>query len=104
MRYFTNEKQITKIERQVYTGNLSAMTDTGLTATGYLRPLTEEQASNNAIQYGNGFSLIVECVIDIQQGDRLTINSVVYTVKGVVNHDRGARTSYKRCLLLKPQA
>lgn len=103
MQLFTNQKTISLIERQVYTGNLSSMTTTGVSATGYLRPLSEEQASNNGIQYGNGFSLIVETSVDIREGDRLTISSTIYTVRGVVNHDRGGLTAYKRCLLLKPQ-
>lgn len=106
MQYFTQQKSITNIERQVYNGanTLSSMTTTGVTATGYLRPLTEEQQSNNGMQYGTGFSLIVETSIDIREGDRLTISGSTYTVKGVVNHDRGGVTAYKRCLLLKPQS
>ncbi len=103
MRQFTNEKQITKVERLAYTGTLAAMTTTAVTATGYLRPLSEEASSNNGIQYGYGFSLILECEVDIQEGDRLTIAGTVYTVRGVVNHDRGGATAYKRCLLLKPE-
>lgn len=106
MQFFTQQKSITNIERQVYNGanTLSSMTTTGVTATGYLRPLTEEQMSNNGMQYGTGFSLIVETSIDIREGDRLTIAGATYTVRGVVNHDRGGVTAYKRCLLLKPQS
>lgn len=104
MKYFTGQKSITKVERQVYSGSLSSYTTTTVATTGYLRPLSEEQASMNNIQYGNGFSLIVETGTDIQEGDRLTIAAVIYTVRGIVDHDRGGLTAYRRCLLLKPQA
>lgn len=80
------------------------MTTTGVTATGYLRPLNDEQSSANGIQWGQGYSLIVETSIDIREGDRVTVDSVVYTVRGMVNHDRGGITAYKKCLLLKPQS
>lgn len=103
MLYFTNQKSISKVERQVYVGNLSSMTTTSVVTTGYLRPLTEEQSAVNGIQYGNGFSLIVEASVDIREGDRLTIDTVIYTTRGTVNHDRGGITAYKKCLLLKPQ-
>jgi len=103
MQYFTGQKTISLVQRQIYTGSLSSMTTVAVTATGYLRPLSEEQSSSNNIQYGLGFSLIVETSVDIREGDRLTISSTVYTVRGMVNHDRGGITAYKRCLLLKPQ-
>lgn len=104
MLFFTSQKTISAIKRQVYTANKSTYTSTGATATGYLRPLNEEQSSANGVQYGLGFSLILETDVDILQGDRLTIDSVDYTVRGVVNHDRGGIVAYKRAILLKPEA
>ncbi len=106
MKYFTGQKTISLIERQAYNlaGTLASMTTTGVTTTGYLRPLTEEQASANGIQFGLGFSLIVETGTDIREGDRVTISSQAYTVRGIVDHDRGGVTAYRRCLLLKPQS
>lgn len=103
MKFFTGQKAITKIERQVYTGSKSTLTDLGVTNTCYLRPMAEEQSSANGIQYGLGFWIIVEINVDIREGDRVTVDSVVYTIRGVVNHDRGGITAYKRCLALKPE-
>ena len=71
------------------------------TYTCYLRPLNEEQSASNGVQFGLGFSIIVEKDFDIQEGDKFTIESVEYTIRGVVNHDRGIRTSYKKALALK---
>lgn len=103
MRYFTGQKTISAIKRQTYTGDKSSFASVG-TATGYLRPLTEEQSSTNGLQYGNGFSLIVETSVDIQEMDKVTIDSVDYLVRGVVNHDRGGILAYKRAVLTKPQS
>jgi hypothetical protein len=104
MQFFTGQNSITGIKRQVYLlGKSSYVLAATSTATGYLRPLNEEQAAANGVQYGLGFSLIVECSVDIQEGDKFTIGSDNYTVRGVVNHNRGGLTAYKRCLLLKGQ-
>lgn len=99
---FTTQKIITAIKRQVYTGNKSVYSVVG-TGTCYLRPLSEEQASLNGFQYGTGFSAIFETSTDIREADKITIDSVEYTVRGVVNHDRGHNTSYKRALLSKAE-
>lgn len=88
--------------RQTYTGNKSAYASVG-TATGYLRPLNEQQSNFAGVQYGLGFSLIVETSVDIREGDKVTISGVTYLVRGMVNHDRGGATAYKRCLLTKPE-
>ncbi len=109
MQYFTsnpqNSKTISAIKRQVYLTGKSSYVATVMasTTTGNLRPLSEEQATANQMQWGLGFSLIVETGVDIQEGDKLTIAGVEYTVRGVVNHDRGGFTAYKRALLLKGQ-
>lgn len=102
MLIFTNQKTISSILRQTYTGGKSSFSSVG-SATGFLRPLTEEQASNNGIQWGRGFSLIVETSVDIREGDKVVIDSVEYTVKGMVNYSYGQPTDYKRCLLALPQ-
>lgn len=110
MRTFTNQKSIA-VYRQTYSGTpaissflLQYGTTTGVSAvTGYLRPLGEEASSMNGIQYGYGFNLIVETAIDIKEGDQVVIDSVTYNVRGVVNHDRGTATQYKRCLMTKSE-
>ena len=82
--------------------NITALAKPIIT-TGYLRPMNEEQSAVNGVQFGLGFMLIVECDVDVQQGDRLEIEGVNYTVRGVVNHDRGNLTRYKRCAMTKPE-
>lgn len=104
MLNFTGQKSISAISRQTYSGSPSKSSYASVgTATCYLRPLTEEQASMNGMQYGTSFSAIFETSVDIREGDKITISSVIYTVRGVVNHDRGLNTSYKRCLLMKAE-
>lgn len=103
MLYFTGQNAITLIERQVYTGAKSTYTSTGVTtATGYLRPLSEEQSSLNGFQYGTGFQLITEVGVDINVGDRLTIGGAVYTVRGKAVHNRGGITAYTKYLVTSP--
>jgi hypothetical protein len=106
MLLFTNQNAITAIKRQVYTGNKSTFTSVG-TATGYLRPLTEEQSSLNGIQFGQGYQLVTEVGVDIRTGDKLTINSIDYTVRGVADHSRGGTmfslTAHKKYLLTAPE-
>lgn len=101
MHVFTGQKSISAIKRQTYTGDKSAYASVG-TGTGYLRPLNEAQSSVNNVQYGLGFSLILESGVDIREADILTIDSVDYTVQGIVDHDRGA-ARYRRCILIKPE-
>jgi hypothetical protein len=104
MRTFTGQKSISAITRQTYSGSPSKSSYASVgTATCYLRPLTEEQASMNGMQFGTGFTAIFETSVDVREGDKLTIDTVVYTVRGVVNHDRGVNTAYKRCLLMKAE-
>lgn len=102
MRTFTGQKVITAIKRQTYVNNKSSFASIG-TNSGYLRPLSEEQSSLNGVQFGRGFLLIVEVDVDIQQGDKVTIDSKEYTVQGTANHDRGGATKYKRCLITLPE-
>lgn len=71
--------------------------------TCYLRPLNELQSAENGVQYGLGFQVIVECEVDIREGDKITIEGVEYTLRGVVNHDRGGATRYKRAVGVKAE-
>lgn len=102
MRYFTNEKTISAIKRLTYTGSKATASSVG-TATGYLRPLSADEASLNGVQHGQAYQLIVETDVDIRPQDRVTISSVDYLVRGVANHDRGGPTAYKACLVTLPQ-
>lgn len=105
MRTFTGQKAISTITRQTYSGtpSKSSYSTVASNANCYLRPLGEDQASLNGFQYGTAFSAIFETSVDIREADKITISSVVYTVHGVVNHDRGFRTKYKRALLVKAE-
>lgn len=104
MQYFTSNNSISKVERQVYTGSKSVLTDLSITATCYFRPLSEEQASLNNFQWGQAFQMITETSVDIRQGDRITVDSVVYLVRGMANHNRGGFTAYKKYLCVLPEA
>ena len=75
----------------------------GLTPNCYLRPMDEQASSVNGFQFGFGFSVIVETNVDLRIGDVLTISSVDYTVRGMVNHNRGGLTAYKKCLVVKAE-
>ena len=105
MQTFTTQKTITNLRRQVYVGDKSAYQIVGSTPfnTCYLRPLNEEQSASNGVQFGLGFSIIVEVDVDLREGDKVTIDSVEYTLRGIVNHDRGGATKYKKALALKPE-
>ena len=101
MRTFTNEKKISSIKRQVYTGDKSTFVSVASNKFGYFRPLTEDQSSVNGLQYGTGFSLMVENSVDVREADRITIDGVEYVCRGVGTHDRGS-VPFKRCLITKP--
>jgi hypothetical protein len=84
--------------------NLNVPFQSGLTdPTCYLRPMNEEQSAQNGVQFGLGFMVIVECDVDIRQGDIMVIEGIEYTIRGVVNHDRGHLTRYKRASVTKPE-
>lgn len=102
MLYFTGQKTVSAISRQSYTDGVSAFASVG-SCTGYFRPLSEQESNFSNIQYGLAFSLITETSVDIKQGDKVTVDSVVYLVRGIVNHDRGGITAYKKALLIKPE-
>lgn len=103
MYTFTSQKSAT-ISRQSYTGSPAKSSfSTVSTPSCYLRPLTEEQSALNAIQYGLGFSAIFEIGVDVKEGDIVTIDSVPYTVRGVVKHDRGFRAQYIKAVMFKPE-
>lgn len=103
MKTFTDQRTISSVSRLTYSGTPSVGTNSVVYTNlkGYLRPLSEEQSSMNSIQWGFGFQLITEVGIDIQIGDTLTIESNLYTVRGLAVHDRGGTTAYQKYLLVK---
>lgn len=104
MLTFTKQKTVTAIKRQSYSGTpAKSVYSTIGSTTCYLRPLNEEQAAVNGVQFGLGFSAIFETSVDVRESDKLVIEGIEYTVRGIVNHDRGFRTSYKRALITKPE-
>ncbi len=92
--FLTKDVEIT---RQSYTGDKSTFS-TIATQKGYLRPLTEIQASENGFQFGQGFSLLMNDDADIQQGDKVVIDGKTFEVTGVATHDR-LSIAHKRALL-----
>jgi len=106
MQTFTQQHSITAINRLTYSGSPKKGTRaaTGTTATGYLRPLSEDQAAQNGMQWGVGHTLITEVGVDIQVGDVLTIDGGTYTVRGFADHSRGGATGYAKYLLIKGEA
>ena len=102
--YFTNAHQLTLVERQVYTLGKSAFTTvSGVSGQVYMRTLNEEQTALNGLQWGQGFSMIYPTTLDIRIGDRVTVDSVVYVVKGVLTNARGTILDFGKALLTKPQ-
>lgn len=104
MRTFTGQKTVSAITRITgYVGNLSASTTITTVTSCYLRPLSEVESSNNGYQYGTAFNAIFEPEDDVREQDKITIEGVQYTVKGVALHDRGFATRYLKALIFKPQ-
>lgn len=101
MQFFTKQKTST-IKRQVYVGNISSLT-TLSTENCYLKPLSETESSNNGFQYGQAYNAIFEVTVDVKENDKLTIDDIEYTVKGVASFEHGNILDYKRALIVKPQ-
>ncbi len=102
--YFTNEHALTLVERQVYSGSPSKSafaTVNGASGAIYMRVLNEEQAAINGIQWGQAHSGVMDTSIDVQIGDRITVDSVKYIVKGVANNIKGRPLDYKKVILTK---
>lgn len=97
------DKIITTVSRQTYTGDKSAFASVGALASTpcYLRPMSPEQSAVNGYQYGQAFDLIVDTGTDLREMDKVTINGVVYTVRGMVDHNRGGITAYAKAVLTK---
>ena len=103
MLTFTSQKSCA-IKRQSYTGTPPKSSFAQIATTScYLRPLTEEQAALNGLQFGLGFSAIFEVGVDIKEADQVVINSVTYTVRGVAVHDRGIATQYIKVVMYKSE-
>lgn len=105
MRTFTNQEAITAVKRLTYSGTPSKgtlATVSNLTATCYLRPLSEEAAAQSGLQWGTGFTIITEVGIDIRVGDVITIDGDDYTIRGLAVHDRGFNAQYQKYLAVKP--
>jgi len=105
MKYFTDQKSVSLITRITgYVGNLSQSSAITTVTSCYLRPLSEVESSNNGFQFGTAFNAIFEPEDDVRELDKITIEGVVYTVKGVALHDRGIFTQYLKALIFKPEA
>ena len=99
MKYFTSQKTVT-IKRQTYVGNISSSTTISVESC-YLKPLSETESTNNNFQYGVAYNAIFEVDIDVKENDKLEIDSIEYTVKGVASFEHGTMLDYKRALVIK---
>lgn len=104
MRTFTNEKTISQVTRLSYVGNKGTRSVVMNNIGCYLRPLSEEQAAVNGMQWGQGYTIITEIASGIQVGDVVTISSQDYTIRGLAVHDRGGITAYNKYLASLPQS
>ena len=98
---FLSNKDV-EIKRQVYVGDKSSLATVG-TVKGYLRPLSEEQASLNGFAFGIGFVLLVDDEVDLRENDDVVIDGVTFKVSGVANHDR-LNIAHKRALISKTES
>ena len=104
MLYFTGQKTVSAINRiSGYVAGLSSGTTITTVTSCYLRPLSEVESTQNGYQYGIAFNAIFESNADVREQDKITIEGVQYTVKGVALHDRGMNTQYLKALIVKPQ-
>lgn len=92
------------ISRLVYSGTpKKSVLSSVATIKGYLRPLSEVQATENGFHYGQAFSLLVDVNSDLKQSDSIVIDGKTYKVQGVANHDRGS-LAHKRALITLPES
>lgn len=64
----------------------------------FLQPLDDQASQIVGITFGKGSRCYVPLSTDIQEGDRMTINGIVYGVKGYAEHNYGD-LAHKRVLL-----
>lgn len=87
------------VSRLVYTSNKSTLLPTWNTYKGYLKPLKPDD-SLYQWAFGKDFSFTTVKNADIQEWDRLVINSVEYNVKWIAEWN-GLTVQYRRLLLVK---
>lgn len=101
---FTGQKTVSAISRiSGYVAGLSASSAITTVTSCYLRPLSEVESAANGYQYGIAFNAIFEVDADVEEQDKITIEGVQYTVKGIAVHDRGTFTQYRKALIVKPE-
>jgi hypothetical protein len=103
MRSLLNQHHIDSIEKPVYINNKSSYETVAVNQTGYLRPMSESHHALNELQYGQGFVLLVENSVEIQEGWRITMLGDRYNCRGMTEHERGP-TPYRRCLIVRTRA
>lgn len=102
MRTYLDQQTIT-IRRQTFVGNKSSYSDLA-TVNAYVRPLSEEEASVNGLQFGKGQFVMVDDTTDIQEGDEVVFNGIKHAVAGVANHNRGISIpKFKQVIMTEPQ-
>lgn len=92
---YTTERLIKGSGKYVYIANSSGV--------GHLRQSSDELTRLNDLQFGELWELYVESDADIATADRVTIDSVIYLVKGMKLESFGG-IDFKRLILTKAKS
>lgn len=69
--------------------NKKTWSTTVATISCYLEPLDAEAAAMNNIETGQGYRIFVASDADVIVSDKLTINAIVYYVRGIQSFSQG---------------
>lgn len=82
MRY--NYRHFATVKRlSAYSSNKSSKQDFGTVVRGFFRPLTNTESVQQYGTMGQSYIFITDGTTDIRPSDELTIDSIVYNVKGI---------------------
>ena len=70
---------------------------------GFLRPMSEQQAAVGNYQWGKAYHVFVDNSVDLKEGDRITVNSTVYIIRGVAIVNYGAEP-FKKAAATLPES
>ena len=93
MKYF----HIATIERKIKTGTKYVFGPYGSTQCN-VQPLSIEDAQIFGVVFAKSSRGYFPFTADVEEGDRLTVNGVVYGVKGIVAHNYGG-LAHKKAVL-----
>lgn len=102
MRYNHNT-QVTTVKRlgSYSSDKATYATVSSFTPLGYFAPITAFNAQDQIEVVDQGYQFVTDGYIDIRANDQLTINSVVYGVKGIQRFNQGMYNDTLICTLTK---